>query len=93
MAVTHHPLPAERAVFWYGCNLLRHGDILRLTARFLEAVGVDAAPRGGPSHCCGSTTGHDARITEGMGRIRFAPFSIPAIAKPWPWNADAPLPS
>ena len=25
MAVTHHPLPAERAVFWYGCNLLRHG--------------------------------------------------------------------
>ena len=63
MAVTHHPLPAERAVFWYGCNLLRHGDILRLTARFLEAVGVDAAPRGGPSHCCGSTTEHNARIT------------------------------
>ncbi len=45
MAVTHPPLPAERAVFWYGCNLLRHGDVLRLTARFLEAVGVDAAPR------------------------------------------------
>ena len=45
MAVTHHPLPAERAVFWYGCNLLRHGDILRLTSRFLEAVGVDATPR------------------------------------------------
>ena len=74
MAVTQNPLPAERAVFWYGCNLLRHGDMLRLTARFLQAVGVDAAPRGGPSHCCGSTTEHNARITEGMGRRTVAAF-------------------
>ena len=43
MAVTQNPLPAERAVFWYGCNLLRHGDMLRLTARFLEAVGGQRA--------------------------------------------------
>ena len=41
MAVTHHPPPDASAVFWYGCNLLRHGDILRLTARFLEAVGSE----------------------------------------------------
>jgi Fe-S oxidoreductase len=75
MAVTRNPVPAERAVFCYGCNLLRHGDILRLTARFLEAVGVDAAPRGGPSHCCGSTTEHNARITEGMGRRTVTAFN------------------
>ena len=75
MAVTQHPVPAGRAVFWYGCNLLRHGDILRLTARFLEAVGVDAAPRGGPSHCCGSPTEQNARITEAMGRRTVAAFS------------------
>ena len=85
MAVTHHPLPAERAVFWYGCNLLRHGDILRLTARFLEAVGVDAAPRGGPSHCCGSTTEHNARITEGMGRRTVAAFNATGRDKVITW--------
>ena len=85
MAVTHHPLPVERAVFWYGCNLLRHGDILRLTARFLEAVGVDAAPRGGPSHCCGSTTEHNARITEGMGRRTVAAFNATGRDKVITW--------
>jgi Fe-S oxidoreductase len=85
MAVTHHPLPAERAVFWYGCNLLRHGDILRLTARFLEAVGVDAAPRGGPAHCCGSTTEHNARITEGMGRRTLAAFNATGRDKVITW--------
>jgi Fe-S oxidoreductase len=85
MAVTHHPLPAERAVFWYGCNLLRHGDILRLTWRFLEAVGVDAAPRGGPSHCCGSTTEHNARITEGMGRRTVAAFNATGRDKVITW--------
>jgi Fe-S oxidoreductase len=85
MAVTHSPLPAERAVFWYGCNLLRHGDVLRLTARFLEAVGVDAAPRGGPSHCCGSTTEHNARITEGMGRRTVMAFNATGRDKVITW--------
>ena len=85
MAVTQNPLPAERAVFWYGCNLLRHGDMLRLTARFLEAVGVDAAPRGGPSHCCGSTTEHNARITEGMGRRTVAAFNATRRDKVITW--------
>ena len=85
MAVTQNPLPAERAVFWYGCNLLRHGDILRLTARFLQAVGVDAAPRGGPSHCCGSTTEHNARITEGMGRRTVAAFNTTRRDKVITW--------
>lgn len=85
MAVTQHPLPAERAIFWYGCNLLRHGDVLRLTVRFLEAVGVDAAPHGGPSHCCGSTTEHNARITEAMGRRIVAAFNTTGRDKVITW--------
>ena len=42
MAVT------ERAVFWYGCNMARHGELIRTSARLLEAVGIEAAPAGGP---------------------------------------------
>ena len=27
--------------FWYGCNMTRHGEIVRLVTQMLEAVGVD----------------------------------------------------
>ena len=51
MAVT-----ADASVtFWYGCNMARHGEIVRLVTHILEAVGVEAAPAGGPGYCCGST--------------------------------------
>jgi len=70
MAVT-----ADRAVFWYGCNMARHGEIIRLAARMLEAVGLDAAPAGGPGHCCGSPKEAHARINEGMGRRTVQKFN------------------
>lgn len=69
-------MPAEdRAVFWYGCNMARHGEIIRLAARMLEAVGLDAAPAGGPGHCCGSPKEANARINEGMGRRTVEKFN------------------
>lgn len=67
--------PGEHAVFWYGCNLLRHGEVVRLSARLLEAVGVEAAPAGGPAHCCGATQEANARITEAMGRRTVEAFN------------------
>ncbi len=57
-----------RAVFWYGCNMTRHGEIVRTVARLLQALGTDAAPAGGPGHCCGSPKDASARINEGMAR-------------------------
>jgi Fe-S oxidoreductase len=72
MAVTMHPAPAT---FWYGCNMARHGEIIRLTTRLLEAVGVQAAPAGGPAHCCGSPKEANARINEGMGRRTVEKFN------------------
>ncbi|HEY2619317.1 MAG TPA: heterodisulfide reductase-related iron-sulfur binding cluster [Acetobacteraceae bacterium] len=62
MAVT-----ADASVtFWYGCNMARHGEIVRLVTHILEAVGVEAAPAGGPGYCCGSTQEANARIAAGM---------------------------
>ena len=74
MAVTVTPLP-DRAVFWFGCNLVRHGEVIRTSARLLEAVGVEAVTAGGPSNCCGATQEASARITEGMGRRTVEAFN------------------
>lgn len=59
MAVTEN-------LFWYGCNMTRHGEIIRLSQRLLEVVGVGAAPVGGPGACCGSPKESTPRIAEGM---------------------------
>jgi hypothetical protein len=55
-----------RVTFWYGCNMARHGEIVRLATHILETVGVDAAPAGGPAYCCGSPQEANARIAAGM---------------------------
>jgi len=55
-----------QSLFWYGCNMTRHGEIIRLSQRILEAVGVDVAPVGGPGACCGSPKESTPRIAEGM---------------------------
>jgi Fe-S oxidoreductase len=65
----------ERAVFWYGCNMARHGEIVRLAAHMLEALGMEAAPAGGPGHCCGSPKEANARINEGMARRTVEKFN------------------
>ena len=44
----------EKIVFWYGCNVLRHGDIIHSCLDILRLLGVDARPAGGPDYCCGS---------------------------------------
>lgn len=63
-----------QGVFWYGCNMTRHGEMIRIAARLLEVVGMDAAPRGGPGHCCGSPKDASARINEGMARRTIEAF-------------------
>lgn len=65
----------DRAVFWYGCNMTRHGEVIRATTRLLEAVGMDAAPAGGPANCCGSPKDASARINEGMARRTIEGFN------------------
>ena len=62
MAVT----PDASVTFWYGCNMARHGEIVRLVTQILAAVGVQAAPAGGPSYCCGSPQEANSRIAAGM---------------------------
>lgn len=74
MDVTPGPA-ADRAVFWLGCNVTRHGEIIRTASRLLQAVGVDAAPAAGPAYCCGSPKEANARINEGMARRTVEAFN------------------
>ena len=32
----------ERVTFWYGCNVLRHGDIIHACLDILRAMGIDS---------------------------------------------------
>ena len=45
---------AEPVTFWYGCNVLRHGDIIHACLDILRAIGFEASPVGGPDYCCGT---------------------------------------
>lgn len=63
MALSHGPV-----TFWYGCNMTRHGEMIRTAARLMEELGIDVAPAGGPSHCCGTPKDSSARIHGGMAR-------------------------
>ncbi|MCO6417524.1 (Fe-S)-binding protein [Siccirubricoccus sp. KC 17139] len=73
------------AIFWYGCNMTRHGEVIRATTRFLEAVGVVAEPSGGPAHCCGSPKDASARINEGMARRTIQGFNQRGAAQVVTW--------
>ena len=48
---------APRITFWFGCNMLRHAEMIRLSILLLEKAGFDVAAAGGPAYCCG--TAHD----------------------------------
>lgn len=73
------------AVFWYGCNMTRHGEVIRATARLLEAVGVPNAPTGGPATCCGSPKDASARINEGMARRTVEKFNAAGSGQVITW--------
>ena len=50
MAVT-----GDRITFWFGCNMLRHAEMIRLSILLLEKVGFDVSAAGGPAYCCGTS--------------------------------------
>ena len=60
--------PGKRVTFWYGCNVLRHGDIIHTCMDVLRALGYDPLAAGGPDFCCGSTKDANAVAADGMAQ-------------------------
>ena len=52
--------------FWYGCNVLRHGDIIHSCLDILRALGYDPSPVGGPDYCCGTVKDANQTTAGGM---------------------------
>jgi Fe-S oxidoreductase len=73
------------ALFWYGCNMTRHAEIIRLSQRLLETVGVGAAPVGGPGACCGSPKESTPRIAEGMADRTMETFNASGAPRVITW--------
>jgi hypothetical protein len=57
---------SESVVFWYGCNVLRHGDIIHSAIEVMRAAGIEPTPVGGPGYCCGSPKDANLKASEGM---------------------------
>jgi len=59
-------MSAERVTFWYGCNVLRHGDIIHACLDILRAIGFEPSPVGGPDYCCGTVKDVNQMTAGGM---------------------------
>jgi Fe-S oxidoreductase len=66
---------AEKITFWYGCNVVRHGDIIRGAMALLETVGYEVQPAGGAGYCCGTAKDANLRAAEGMGKRTVEKFN------------------
>jgi Fe-S oxidoreductase len=66
---------AERITFWFGCNMLRHAEMIRLSIMLLERVGYDVAAAGGPAYCCGTAHDHQPHGASNMAARTVARFN------------------
>ena len=78
-------MSTERVVFWYGCNAVRHGDIIRHAIDLLRAAGVEPEPAGGPSYCCGTQKDDKLHAAEGMAKRTVNKFNAFETGKVVSW--------
>jgi Fe-S oxidoreductase len=78
-------MSSERVVFWYGCNAVRHGDIIHHAIDLLRAAGVDPEPAGGPSYCCGTQKDDKLHAAEGMAKRTVGKFNAFETGKVVSW--------
>ena len=78
-------MSTERVVFWYGCNVVRHGDIIHHAIDLLRAAGVEPEPAGGPGYCCGTQNDDKLHAAEGMAKRTVQKFNAFDTAKVVTW--------
>jgi Fe-S oxidoreductase len=68
----------DRVTFWFGCNMLRHAEMIRLSIMLLERVGYDVRAAGGPAYCCGTAHDHQPHAASNMAARTVARFNAAA---------------
>lgn len=66
---------ADRVTFWFGCNMLRHAEMIRISIMLLERVGYDVSAAGGPAYCCGTAHDHQPRGASNMAARTVSRFN------------------
>jgi Fe-S oxidoreductase len=56
----------NRVTFWFGCNMLRHAEMIRVSIMLLERAGYDVSAAGGPAYCCGTSHDHQPHGASNM---------------------------
>jgi len=56
----------DRVTFWFGCNMLRHAEMIRLSIRLMERVGYDVNAVGGPAYLPADGHDHEPRAASTM---------------------------
>ena len=57
---------SNRVTFWFGCNMLRHAEMIRLSMLLLERAGYEVEAAGGPGYCCGTPHDHAPKSSSTM---------------------------
>jgi Fe-S oxidoreductase len=65
----------DRLTFWFGCNMLRHAEMIRLSIMLLERAGYDVSAVGGPAYCCGTAHDHEPQAASTMAARTVARFN------------------
>ena len=65
----------KKITFWFGCNMLRHAELIRLSIMLLERAGFDVAAAGGPGYCCGTAHDHQPKASSTMAARTVARFN------------------
>ncbi len=78
-------LTTNKVTFWYGCNVVRHGDIIHSAIALLEAVGIEVTPAGGAGYCCGTAKDANLRAAEGMGKRTVEKFNAHGTGQVVSW--------
>ncbi|MGE5510462.1 MAG: heterodisulfide reductase-related iron-sulfur binding cluster [Bacteroidota bacterium] len=68
-------LGTDRITFWFGCNMLRHAEMIRLSIMLLERAGYDVNAAGGPAYCCGTAHDHQPHAASNMASRTVARFN------------------
>lgn len=74
------PSDREKVTFWFGCNMLRHAELIRLSMLMLERAGYDVEAAGGPAYCCGTAHDHAPRPASTMASRTVERFNAAAEA-------------
>lgn len=74
MAMTGPPPDPQKIVFWLGCHVLRHGDLVHSCVRLLEALDIDVRTVGGPRYCCGTIKDMNIDAAEALGKSSIGRF-------------------